>query len=121
MANKMDLVEQAFKKEKPVGEFNIGDTVEVHFKTETSAKTKIQRFIGVCIAKQHGGIREAFSVRRVVAGEGVERTFPVHSPIVEKVVVTRKAKVRRAKLYYLRERFGKKARLKIKLDEKKKK
>ncbi len=119
MPNKMEMLEKSMMKTASIGEFEPGDTVEVHHKTDIAdkEKTKIQKFIGVCIARQRGGLRETFTVRRIVMGEGVERTFPVHSPVVDKVVVQRHGKVRRAKLFYLRELFGKKARLKNKLEE----
>ena len=91
--------------------FNIGDTVDVHTRILEGDKERIQLFSGVVIARRGSGTREMFTVRRIVAGEGVERTFPVHSPKVAEVVVKRHAKVRRAKLYFLRERVGKATRL----------
>lgn len=90
----------------------IGDTVDVHTRILEGNKERIQIFNGVVIAKSGTGISEMFTVRRVVAGEGVERVFPVHSPKVAKIVVKRHSKVRRAKLYYLRDRVGKATRLK---------
>jgi large subunit ribosomal protein L19 len=91
--------------------FNIGDTVDVHTRILEGDKERIQIFSGVVIARRGSGTREKFTVRRIVAGEGVERTFPLHSPKVAEVVVKRHAKVRRAKLYFLRERVGKATRL----------
>jgi large subunit ribosomal protein L19 len=91
--------------------FNIGDTVDVHTRILEGDKERIQIFSGVVIARRGSGTREMFTVRRIVAGEGVERSFPLHSPKVADVVVKRHAKVRRAKLYFLRERVGKATRL----------
>src|SRR5262245_30499267 len=91
--------------------FTIGDTVNVHCRILEGDKERIQIFNGVVIARRGGGTRENFTVRRIVAGEGVERTFPLHSPKIAKVVVKRHGKVRRAKLYYLRDRVGKQTRL----------
>ena len=92
--------------------FNIGDTVKVHNRIKEGSRERIQIFEGTVIAKKHGGIQETFTVRRVSYGVGVEKTFPMHSPNVEKVEVVRKGKVRRAKLYYLRSRVGKAAKVK---------
>ena len=91
--------------------FGPGDTVKVHVKVKEGDKERIQIFSGVVIARRGAGMRESFSVRRIVSGEGVERTFPIHSPKVANVVVKRSARVRRAKLYYLRGRVGKATRL----------
>ncbi|MFK8114623.1 MAG: 50S ribosomal protein L19 [Rubripirellula sp.] len=107
----MALVEKTALKENPP-EFEIGDTVDVHLKILEGSKERIQVFTGVVIAKSGSGSREMFSVRRIVAGEGVERKFPLHSPRVEKVEVKRSGVVRRAKLYFLRGRVGKAVRLK---------
>ncbi|MEM1063774.1 MAG: 50S ribosomal protein L19 [Planctomycetota bacterium] len=95
--------------------FAIGDTVDVHCRILEGDKERIQIFNGVVIARKHGGVRETFTVRRVVAGEGVERTFPVHSPKIAKLVVKRHGRVRRAKLFYLRDRVGKATRLRERL------
>lgn len=103
-------VEQSSLREEPL-QFEIGDTVDVHTRILEGDKERIQIFNGVVIARRGGGTRESFTVRRIVAGEGVERTFPVNSPKVAKVEVKRHARVRRAKLYYLRERIGKATRL----------
>jgi large subunit ribosomal protein L19 len=107
----LDLVEkQSLKTE--VADFAIGDTVDVHTKILEGDKERIQIFSGVVIARSGSGSREMFTVRRIVANEGVERKFPLHSPRIEKIEVKRSGVVRRAKLYYLRERAGKSTRLK---------
>ena len=92
--------------------FEIGDTVRVHNKIKEGARERIQMFEGTVIAKRGGGINETFTVRRVSYGVGTEKTFPIHSPNVDKVDVIRRGKVRRAKLYYLRDRVGKSAKVK---------
>ncbi|MCC8042038.1 MAG: 50S ribosomal protein L19 [Oscillospiraceae bacterium] len=92
--------------------FEVGDTVKVHVKIKEGDKYRIQIFEGTVIARKHGGISETFTVRRVAHGCGIERVFPVHSPIVDKVEVVRHGKVRRSKLYYLRDRVGKAAKVK---------
>jgi large subunit ribosomal protein L19 len=107
----MDLVEKTSLKENPP-EFEIGDTVDVHLKILEGNKERVQVFTGVVIARSGSGSREMFAVRRIVAGEGVERKFPVHSPRIEKIEVKRSGVVRRAKLYFLRDRVGKAVRLK---------
>lgn len=107
----MELVERSTMKEK-VPNFEIGDTVDVHVRILEGEKERIQIFNGVVIARSGAGPREMFVVRRIVQGEGVERKFPVHSPRIADVVVKRSGKVRRAKLYFLRERSGKAVRLK---------
>ena len=96
-------------------ELNIGDTVRVHVKVKEGNRERIQTFDGIIIQKKNGGTQETFTVRRVSYGVGVERTFPVHSPKIAKIDVLRKGKVRRAKLYYLRNRLGKAARVKEKM------
>lgn len=106
----MELVEQANIR-PDVGNFEIGDTVDVHTKILEGNKERIQVFSGVVIARSGAGTREMFVVRRIVAGEGVERKFPLHSPRIEKVEVKRRSIVRRAKLYFLRQRSGKSVRL----------
>ena len=110
----MDLM-QAFtekykKAEPPV--VAIGDTVRVHLKVKEGNRERIQVFEGTVIAKKHGGIEESFTVRRISYGVGVEKVFPVHAPSVDKIEVVRHGKVRRAKLYYLRNRVGKAAKIK---------
>lgn len=94
-----------------IPEFKVGDSVDVHVKIQEGNKERIQKFSGVVIARKHQGIRETFTVRRLVSGEGVERVFPIHSPKIDKIEVTRRGKVRRAKLYYMRDRVGKETRV----------
>ena len=110
----MDLIKELNKEtlKNEVAKVDIGDTVRVHIKVKEGSRERIQIFEGIVIAEKHGGIQETFTVRRVSYGVGVEKTFPVHSPNVEKVEVVRKGKVRRAKLYYLRDRVGKAAKVK---------
>ncbi len=113
----MDKI-QAFTNEQlktEVPAFGIGDGVKVYIRITEGEKTRTQMFEGTVIAKHGGGISETFTVRRVSYGVGVEKTFPLHSPNVEKIVVFREAKVRRAKLYYLRDRVGKAAKVKEKV------
>lgn len=107
------IAQDSMKKEMPV--VNVGDLVKVHVKITEGDKSRIQVFEGTVIAKKHGGISETFTVRRVAHGCGVERVFPVHSPAVDKVEVVREGVVRRAKLYYLRDRVGKAAKVKSKV------
>ena len=105
-------VEQSsLKPASEITNFEIGDTVDVHTKILEGEKERIQVFSGVVIARSGTGAREMFTVRRIVAGEGVERKFPLHSPRIAKVEVKRRSVVRRAKLYYLRDRVGKAVRL----------
>ena len=112
----MNLVEELSKKQmKAAGtipQFNVGDTVKVHFRIVEGEKERIQVFEGVVIGQHRGGTRASFTVRKVSFSQGVERIFPLHSPTVQKIEVVRSAKVRRAKLYYLRELKGKAARMK---------
>ncbi|MBR5587014.1 MAG: 50S ribosomal protein L19 [Clostridia bacterium] len=107
------LGQEQMKAEVP--QFNIGDTVKVSCKIKEGNRERIQMFEGIVIRKKNGGISETFTVRRISYGVGVEKTFPLHSPNVEKVEVVRKGKVRRARLYYLRDRVGKAAKVKEKL------
>lgn len=109
--NIVDSVEKRNMKKK-IPQFKIGDMVDVHIKIKEGEKERVQIFNGLVIAKKGGGIRTSFTVRRIVQGEGVERIFPVHSPLLIKIEVKKSHKVRRAKLYYLRDRSGKQARLK---------
>ena len=103
---KISKVEKAYlKKEMP--KFNAGDTVRIYVKIKEDEKTRMQAFEGIVIGKKGRGISQTFTVRRVSYGEGIERTFPVHSPSIEKITVVKKGKTRRAKLYYLRKRVGK--------------
>lgn len=109
--NLIDVIEREnLKKEVP--QFNVGDTVKVFVKVVEGDKERLQAYEGIVIAKRNGSIRETFTVRRISYGIGVERTFPLHSPRIDKIEVVRKGKVNRAKLYYLRERTGKSARVK---------
>ncbi|MBQ2765620.1 MAG: 50S ribosomal protein L19 [Clostridia bacterium] len=113
----MDLIKaftnEQLKENAPV--LNVGDTVKIHNKIKEGNRERIQMFEGTIIAKNGGGISETFTVRRVSYGVGVEKTFPVHSPNVEKVEIIRRGKVRRAKLYYLRDRVGKSSKVKEQL------
>ncbi|MBO5220643.1 MAG: 50S ribosomal protein L19 [Clostridia bacterium] len=113
----MDLIKaltnEQLKENAPV--LNIGDTVKIHNRIKEGNRERIQLFEGTIIAKNGGGISETFTVRRVSYGVGVEKTFPVHSPNVEKVEIIRSGKVRRAKLYYLRDRVGKSSKVKEQL------
>ncbi len=110
----LKLIEQSSMKEN-APEINIGDYVKVSVRIMEGDKSRIQVFEGTVIAKKHGGINETFTVRRVAHGCGVERVFPVHSPSVDSIEVVRNGKVRRAKLYYLRDRVGKAAKVKSKV------
>ena len=97
---------------REVAEFRIGDTVRVHNKIKEGNRERIQVFEGIVIKRQGGGNRETFTVRKNSNGVGVEKTWPIHTPLIEKIEVVRKGKVRRAKLFYLRDRVGKKAKVK---------
>lgn len=108
--NFIQAIEEGFKKEVP--QFNIGDTVRVHVKVIEGDKERIQPFEGVVIARKGSGIRETFMVRKVSFGIGVERIFPLHSPTINKIEVIRRGSARRAKLYYLRSKKGKAAKIK---------
>ena len=105
-----ELVAKGLKGEVP--DFEEGDTVDVHVQIHEGDKTRVQVFTGTVIAIKGTGIRKVFNVRRIVQGEGVERTFPVHGPTIQDVKIKKKGKVRRAKLYYLRDRVGKRTRVK---------
>ena len=111
MSNIIDAINQENLKES-IPQFNVGDTVKVMVKVIEGERERLQAFEGIVIAKKHGGISETFTVRRVSFGVGVEKTFPIHSPKVADIQVVRRGKVRRAKLYYLRERTGKAAKVK---------
>jgi len=110
MNDLMRRVEGQNLRQEPL-QFEIGDTVDVHCRILEGDKERIQIFNGVVIARRSNGMRESFTVRRIVAGEGVERTFPVNSPKIARLEVVRHGRVRRAKLFYLRERTGKATRL----------
>lgn len=114
----MDIIQEiereqaaALAAKRPVPEFAAGDTVRVNVKVVEGERERIQAYEGVCIGRSGGGINESFTVRKISYGEGVERVFPVHSPLIESIVVVRRGRVRRAKLYYLRGRRGKSARI----------
>ena len=109
----MDIIKQIESESlREVASFNVGDTVRVNFKVIEGNKERIQAYEGIVIARKHGGLRETFTVRRISSGIGVERTFPLHSPKIDSIVVVRQGNVRRAKLYYLRSRTGKAAKVK---------
>ena len=109
--NKTDLIEQSYLR-SDIPEFRPGDTVRVHVRVVEGSRERVQVFQGVVIGRQNGGLRETFTVRKISFGVGVERTFPVHSPSIAKLEIESRGHVRRAKLYYLRELRGKKARIK---------
>ncbi len=120
----MNIIEELEKEHikelnKDVPEFAPGDTVRVSVKVREGQRERLQAFEGVCIARSGGGLHEAFTVRKISFGEGVERVFPIYSPLVDSIDVVRRGKVRRAKLYYLRERRGKSARIAEKVDHRK--
>ena len=112
----MDIIaqleaEQAAKLGANIPEFQPGDTVIVNVKVKEGERSRVQAYEGVCIARNGGGLQESFTVRKISYGEGVERVFPVYSPMIDSIKVVRRGKVRRAKLYYLRDRRGKSARI----------
>jgi len=107
----MDLIEKKYTKED-VPAFRPGDTLRVHVKVKEGVRERIQVFEGIVIGRQHGGLNETFTVRKIASGVGVERIFPLHCPSIDKIEVKRMGKVRKAKLYYLRELSGKAARIK---------
>ena len=113
--NTMEVFNQKNMKQDNVPTAQIGDTVRVHVKIKEGSRERIQVFEGTVIAKKHGGIAETITVRRISFGIGVEKVFPVHAPTVEKIELVRHGKARRAKLYYLRDRVGKSAKLEEKL------
>ncbi|MBZ4663530.1 50S ribosomal protein L19 [Caloramator sp. mosi_1] len=107
----MDIIRaiEAEQLRSDIPNFGPGDTVKVHVKVKEGNRERIQVFEGIVLKRQNGGLRETFTVRKIAYGVGVERTFPVHSPMIDKIEVVRRGKVRRAKLYYLRKRVGKAA------------
>ena len=111
MSSIIDAINQENVKTS-IPEFNVGDTVKVMVKVIEGDRERLQAFEGIVIARKHGGISETFTVRRLSFGVGVEKTFPIHSPTVADIQVVRRGKVRRAKLYYLRARTGKAAKVK---------
>ena len=114
----MDIIKSINEEQirTDIPNFNIGDTIKVHFKVKEGNRERIQVFEGFVLKKQNGGVSETFTVRKISSGVGVEKTFPLHSPKIEKIEVTRKGSVRRAKLNYMRERTGKAAKIKTKED-----
>ena len=117
--NPMNKIVEAFANEQlktEIPAFNVGDTIRVHNRIKEGSRERIQMFEGTVIAKRNGGVGETFTVRRVSYGVGVEKTFPIHSPNVVKVDDIRNGKVRRAKLFYLRDRVGKSAKVKEKIE-----
>ena len=106
------VVQDYLKTDIPA--FNVGDTVKVHVKIKEANRERIQIFEGFVLKRQNGGIGETFTVRRIASGVGVEKTFPIHSPLVEKIEVVKRGKVRRARLHYMRARTGKSAKIKSK-------
>ena len=109
----LQAITQEYKK-NDIPAFGVGDTVKVHIKIKEGSRERIQIFEGFVLKKQNGGIGETFTVRRIASGVGVEKTFPLHSPKIEKIEVVREGAVRRAKLNYMRERTGKSAKIKAK-------
>jgi large subunit ribosomal protein L19 len=109
--------EQIAKLGKTIPDFQPGDTLQVNVKVVEGERTRIQAYEGVCISRNGGGINESFTVRKISYGEGVERVFPLYSPMVDSIKVVRRGKVRRAKLYYLRDRRGKSARIAERVDK----
>jgi large subunit ribosomal protein L19 len=112
----MNIIEELEREQivalgKTIPDFEPGDTVIVNVKVREGERTRVQAYEGVCIARSGGGLNESFTVRKISYGEGVERVFPVHSPLIDSIKVVRRGKVRRAKLYYLRDRRGKSARI----------
>lgn len=119
----MNIIEQLEKEQvealaKAVPDFRPGDTVIVNVKVKEGERSRVQAYEGVCIARNGGGLQESFTVRKISYGEGVERVFPIHSPMIDSIKLVRRGKVRRAKLYYLRDRRGKSARIAERVDNK---
>ena len=109
----MTAITQEYMK-SDIPKFDVGDTVKVHIKIKEGTRERVQLFEGFVLKKQNGGINQTFTVRRISSGIGVEKTFPMHSPMIDKIEVVRKGKVRRAKLNYMRQRTGKAAKIKVK-------
>lgn len=117
----MNIIEQLNKEQierlgKEIPDFQPGDTVIVNVEVKEGERTRVQAYEGVCIARSGGGINESFTVRKISYGEGVERVFPIYTPLIDSIKVVRRGKVRRAKLYYLRDRRGKSARIAERID-----
>ena len=110
----MDIIKELEKEQlkSEITPFNVGDTIRVYAKVAEGSRERLQMFEGVVIKKQNGGIRETFTVRRIASGVGVERTWPLHSPRIDRIEVVRRGIVRRAKLFYLRDKVGKAAKVK---------
>jgi len=113
-----EVVQDQIKKDP--NSYEIGDTVKVHQKVKEGTRARIQIFQGIVIAKQNGGVSETFTVRKISDGVGIEKVYPLHSPAIDKIEVVRHGRVRRAKLFYLRDRIGKEARLKDRKPQQKK-
>lgn len=109
----MSAIAQEYVK-SDIPKFNVGDTVKVHIKIKEGTRERVQIFEGFVLKKQNGGISQTFTVRRIASGVGVEKTFPLHSPRIDKIEVVRRGDVRRAKLNYMRQRTGKAAKIKVK-------
>src|SRR6056297_3510811 len=117
----MNIIEQLEKEQieklgKEIPDFDAGDTVIVNVRVREGERTRVQAYEGVCIARNGGGLNQRFPVRKISYGEGVERVFPLYSPLIESIKLVRRGKVRRAKLYYLRDRRGKSARIAERVD-----
>ena len=119
----MDIIQQLEKEQaeklaaaRPIPDFEPGDTVQVNVKVVEGERTRVQAYEGVCIARNGGGINESFTVRKISYGEGVERVFPIYSPLIDSIKVIRRGKVRRAKLFFLRDRVGKATKLVERVD-----
>ena len=113
--NLIEAIEQDYKRDD-LPELKVGDTVKVYIKIKEGNRERIQIFEGFVLKRQNGGIGETFTVRRIASGVGVEKTFPIHSPLVEKIEVVRRGRVRRARLHYMRQRTGKSAKIKTRKD-----
>ena len=112
--NILDAITEEYKK-TDIPKFSVGDTVRVHIKIKEGQRERIQVFEGFVLKRQNGGINETFTVRRIASGIGVEKTFPLHSPLIEKIELVKRGDVRRAKLNYMRQRTGKSAKIKAKV------
>ena len=111
--NIIEAIEQDYKRDD-IPEFGVGDTLKVYIKIKEGTRERIQMFEGFVLKIQNGGLGKTFTVRKISSGVGVEKTFPIHSPMIEKVEVTKRGAVRRAKLNYMRQRTGKAAKIKVK-------